>query len=79
MIKDQMFNFSRHSLRRILDFLNLEEDEGRLHCTVEHNTGKKLDHCQKKIYRVFIKYCVFSKDFNIFLTQAFLCFSSVSV
>ena len=51
MIKDQMYNFSRHSLRRILDFLNLEEDEGRLHCTVEHNTGKKLDHCQKKYTR----------------------------
>jgi len=35
----------RHSLRRILDFLSLEEDEGRLRCTVEHNTGLfKRDH-----------------------------------
>ena len=31
------------------------------------------------IYRVFIKYCVFSKDFKIFRTLAFLCFPLVSV
>ena len=30
-------------------------------------------------YRVFIKYCVFSEDFKIFLTLAFLCFRFVSV
>ena len=30
-------------------------------------------------YRVFIKYCVFSEDFKIFRTLAFLCFPSVSV
>ena len=30
-------------------------------------------------YRVFIKYCVFSEDFKIFLTLAFLCFPSLPV
>ena len=30
-------------------------------------------------YRVFIKYCVFLKDFKILRTLAFLCFLSVSV
>ena len=30
-------------------------------------------------YRVFIKYCVFSGDFKIFRTLAFLCSPSVSV
>ena len=30
-------------------------------------------------YRVFIKYCVFSEEFKIFQTLAFLCFPSVSV
>ena len=30
-------------------------------------------------YRVFTKYCVFSEDFKIFRTLAFLCFSLVSV
>ena len=30
-------------------------------------------------YRVFIKYCVFSKDFKIFRTLAVFCFPSVSV
>ena len=30
-------------------------------------------------YRVFIKYCVFSKDFRIFWTLVFLCFRLVSV
>ena len=30
-------------------------------------------------YRVFIKYCVFFKDFRIFLTLVFLCFPLVSV
>ena len=32
-----------------------------------------------RIYSVFIKYCVFSTDFRIFRTLAFLCFPSVSV
>ena len=31
------------------------------------------------IYRVLIKYCVFSEDFKIFLNLAFLCFPSVPV
>ena len=31
------------------------------------------------IYRVFIKYCVFSKDFKLFRTLAFICFPSWSV
>ena len=31
------------------------------------------------LYRVFIKYCVFSKDFRIFWTLVFLCFPLVSV
>ena len=30
-----------------------------------------------QIYRVFIKYCVFSKDFRIFRTLACLCFALV--
>ena len=30
-------------------------------------------------YRVFIKYCIFLKDFKIFRTLAFFCFPSVSV
>ena len=30
-------------------------------------------------YRVFIEYCVFSEDFKLFRTLAFLCFPSVSV
>jgi len=30
-------------------------------------------------YRVFIKYCAFSKDFRIFRTLTFLCFPLVSV
>ena len=30
-------------------------------------------------YRVFIKFCVFSKEFRIFRTLVFLCFPSVSV
>ena len=32
-----------------------------------------------QIYKVFIKYCVFSKDFRIFRTMDFLCFPLVSV
>ena len=32
-----------------------------------------------RTYRVFIKYCVFSKDFRIFRTLVFLCFPLVSV
>ena len=36
--------------------------------------------CDKwKWYRVFIKYCVFSENFKIFQTLAFLCYPSVSV
>ena len=31
------------------------------------------------LYRVFIKYCVFSDFLEIFRTLAFLCFPSVSV
>jgi len=35
----------RHILRRILDFLNLEEDPGRLQCVVQNPTGLfKRDH-----------------------------------
>ena len=31
------------------------------------------------LYRVYIKYCVFSEDFKIFLTLPFLYFPSASV
>ena len=47
------------------------EREGVVRCNY---AGKQL-----WIFRVFIKYCVFSEDFEIFQTLAFLCFPSVSV
>ena len=39
----------------------------------------KIEIKQTQTYRVFIKYCVFSNDFKILQTLAFLCFLSVSV
>ena len=42
-------------------------------------TSSWLNYEAIRYYRVFIKYCVFSEDFKIFRTLAFLCSPSVSV
>ena len=39
--------------------------------------GKKLRNSNYENYRLFIKYCVFFEDFNIFSGLCFLCFPLV--
>ena len=75
-----------HYVHKLSTFINIfpsnkmleGQDGGIGNLFIDKTNGMNLM-LKLMTYRVFIKYCVFSKDFRIFWTLAFLCFPLVSV